>query len=147
MIKDQMGDWNTGGDSDLKVIAPNGENIDLTNMKSFKPKPNTNEIKWDDHKGIPRNAVTPKGWTATFDVVRGTSQIDDMWNDIENDWHDRRIYRTGTVFQFINNADGSQSVFKFEDCAFTLEDAGEWAGDKEVTYTVKFDAKRRVKVR
>lgn len=145
-MNDPIGDWNTGADQHLKVIAPNGDILDLTNMTSFDPKPNVNKIQWDDYKGNPRSASTPKGWTCTFEVVRGNSQIDDMWGDIEDDWHDRREYKTGTVFHYVTESNG-QSVYKYEDCTFTLEDAGSWGGDKEVRYKVSFDARRRRRVR
>lgn len=134
--------FNTGRDIQLKLVGPNGH-VDIDNVMGFDSKPDYADIKIDRLDGKQLHAAPEKGWTGSFDLYRANANLDRFFADAAEAWYNGGSYELSTIFAYITEADGSQTVYKFTDCAMKLDDAGQWKGDKEVTMKVAFVASRR----
>lgn len=134
--------FNTGRDIQLKFISPTGE-VDIDNVTGFDSKPEYADIKIDRLDGKQLHAAPEKGWTGSFDLYRANADLDRFFGAAADAWYDGGVYELSTMFAYVSEADGSQTVFKFTDCVMKLDDSGNWSGDKEVKMKVSFMASRR----
>lgn len=134
-----------GRDCTLVVIGPYGR-IDLPNVMGFEAKQVTSNIKVDRLDGVQLNAELPKGWEGSFENERGNSGLDDAFAEMETAWFEGGTVGVGTIYQYIMEADGSQTTYQFDNVSMKLDDAGSWKGDASVKQRVSFNANRRRRV-
>lgn len=144
-IQNTQGRFNTGRDVTLVVIGPFGE-VQLDNLTDFDCRQETANIKVDRLDGVQLTAELPKGWTGSFGMERASSAIDDLFAKMEQAWIASGSFTVSQIFQYVAEADGSTSTFRFDNVSMRLDDAGAWKGDASVKVKVSFHANRRERV-
>ncbi len=134
-----------GRDCQLVVIGPQGR-IDLNHVIGFDSRQITTAIRIDRLDGTQLAAELPKGWDGSFEIERGNSAVDDFIAGIEQAYYTSGQLAVSTLYQYINEADGSTSTYQYEGAVFRLSDAGTWRGDAAVRQKLNFFAARRVRV-
>jgi hypothetical protein len=135
--------FNTGRDIQLKWVAPDGTSVDISNILMFTGKAVYASITVDRLDGNTIHAELPKGWDGTIELSRKDANIDRMFGTIESNWIQLGKYNNGTVYAYVSEKDGTQTMLKFTNCAFKYDDSGDWAADKDVKLKVSFKATQR----
>ena len=141
-IQQTQGSFDTGRQCNLVLVGPYGR-IELPNITGFDAKQNVATIKVNRLDGVQMNAKLPQGWSGGFDLERGDSAVDEAFNAIEAGWFNSGSLGTSTIYQYIDEADGSTSCYQFDNVALSLADAGNWRSDQTVKQRIDFEANRR----
>jgi hypothetical protein len=91
-------------------------------------------------------AELPKGWSGNFSLDRGSSDVDNFIAAIEQAYLAGQTINAGTLYQYINEPDGSTSTYQFNGVVFKLTSSGTYKGDSTVTQKLEFYASGRVSV-
>ena len=134
-----------GRDCQLVVIGPQGR-VDLNHVTGFDSRQQTHSVRIDRLDGTQLAAELPKGWEGKFDIERGSSTVDDFIAATEQAYYTTGQLAVSTLYQYINEADGSTSTYQYEGAVFKLTAAGAWRGDAPVKQRLEFFAARRVRV-
>ena len=134
-----------GRDCQLVVIGPQGR-VDLNHVTGFDSRQQTHSVRIDRLDGTQLAAELPKGWEGKFDIERGSSTVDDFIAATEQAYYTTGQLAVSTLYQYINEADGSTSTYQYEGAVFKLSAAGAWRGDAPVKQRLEFFAARRVRV-
>jgi hypothetical protein len=137
--------FNVGRDCQIVLMGPFGR-IDLTHVTAFEARQLTAAIRVDRIDGTQIAADLPKGWEGGFDVERGNSAVDDFIAQIEAAFVNGSSVPTGTLYQYINEVNGSTSTYQFNAVVFKLTQAGIWRGDQSVKQRLEFFASTRIRV-
>lgn len=137
--------FSLGRDCQLVVIGPAGR-VDLTHVTGFEARQVTHSIRVDRLDGSQIAAELPRGWEGTFEVERGSSSVDDFVAAAETQFYTGKSVATGTLYQYVAEADGSTSTYQFDGVVFKLVSAGQWKGDASVKQKLEFFATRRKRV-
>jgi hypothetical protein len=137
--------FSVGRDCQLVVIGPIGR-VDLTHVTGFESRQITHSLRVDRLDGSQIAAELPRGWEGTFEVERGNSAVDDFIAAAETQFYVGTRVATGTLYQYVTEADGSTSTYQFDGVVFKLASAGQWKGDASVKQKLEFFATRRRRI-
>lgn len=137
--------FSVGRDCQVVVLGPYGR-IDLSHVTGFESRQLTSSVRVDRIDGSQLGAELPKGWEGQFDLERGNSAAEDFIAQVEADFYAGRAPATGTMYQYIQESDGSTSTYQFDGVVFKLVQAGAWRGDASVTQRLTFFASTRKRV-
>lgn len=130
-----------GRDVQLKLIFK-GRSIDLSNVTMFERNEVTTDIDVPRLDGRSIMAYLPKHWQGGIELARKHPEIDQLFADIDADWHDRGHVEFGTLYAYINEPNGSETVEKYSDVSLKYDSAGTFQ-EKEVKQKISFWAQRR----
>ena len=88
----------------------------------------------------------PKGWDGTFEVERGSSNVDDFIAAAEQAFLNGGQVPQGTLYQYVTEVDGSTSTYQYNGVVFKLASAGQWRGDQAVRQRLEFYASSRARI-
>jgi hypothetical protein len=134
-----------GSDCQLVVMGPFGR-VDLAHVTGFEAHQLTLALRVDRLDGVQLGAELPKGWTGSFQLDRGSSVVDDFIAQIEQAYLAGQSISAGTLYQYVNEPDGSTSTYQFNGVVFKLTSAGVYKGDAAVTQKLDFYASGRIRV-
>ncbi len=134
--------FSIGSDCTLVVIGPSGQ-IDLTYVTGFESRQLTAQVRVDRLDGVQMGAELPKGWEGGFDLERGTPVVDDFIAGLEAAYYANGSMPTSTLYQYVNEVDGSVSTYQYSNAVFRLANAGTWRGDAPVRQRLEFFASFR----
>ncbi len=137
--------FSVGSDCQLVVMGPFGR-VDLAHVTSFEAQQVTMPVRVDRLDGVQLGAELPKGWNGVFLLDRGSSAADDFIAVIEQAYFAGRPIGAGTLYQYVNEPDGSTSTFQFSGVVFKLSSAGAYKGDAAVAQKLEFYASSRQRV-
>jgi hypothetical protein len=137
--------FSVGRDTQLVVIGPTGR-IDLTHVTGFEARQLTSSVRVDRLDGTQMGAELPKGWEGSFEIERGDSTVDDFIAQAEQLYYNGSPVTAGTMYQYVQETDGSTSTYLFDGVTFKLVSAGQWKGDSSVKQKLEFFATRRMRV-
>ncbi len=137
--------FSVGRDCQLVVMGPFGR-VDLAHVTGFEARQLTRPIRIDRIDGVQLAAELPKGWDGFFDLERGSSVVEDFIAVMEATYHAGRPVPPGTLYQYVQESDGSTSTYQFEGVVFKLAQAGTWRGDASVKQKLEFFAAKRKRV-
>ena len=137
--------FSIGRDCQLVVIGPGGR-IDLTYVTAFESRQLTTPVRIDRLDGIPMAAELPKGWEGSFEVERGTSEVDDFIAAAEAEYFAGGDLPFGSLYQYVDEVDGSTSTYQYDSVVFKLVNAGTWKGDASVKQKLEFWASTRTRL-
>jgi hypothetical protein len=137
--------FSVGRDCQLVVMGP-AERIDLTYVTAFDSRQLTAPVRIDRLDGVPMAAELPKGWEGSFEVERGSSEVDDFIAAAEAAYFAQGSLPFGTLYQYVTEVDGSTSTYQYDGVVFTLANAGTWKGDASVKQKLEFWASRRIRI-
>jgi len=137
--------FSVGSDCQIVVMGPFGR-VDLAHVTGFEARQMTMAVRVDRLDGVQLGAELPKGWTGSFSLDRGSSAADDFIAQIEAAYLAGQSIAAGTLYQYVNEPDGSTSTYQFNGAVFKLTSAGQYKGDAAVTQRLDFYASGRVRV-
>ena len=137
--------FNTGRDCQLVVIGPNGR-VDLSFVTAFESHQATHPVRVDRLDGVHLAAEIPGGWEGRFELERGTSAADDFIAMLEQTWYTTGQLPGGTLYQYVNETDGSTSTYQYSGCVFKMLSSGAWHGQGSVKQRLHFWASTRTRV-
>jgi hypothetical protein len=137
--------FTVGSDCQVVVMGPFGR-VDLTHVIGFESHQMTLTLRVDRLDGVQLGAELPKGWTGSFMLDRGSSAVDDFIAQIEQAYLAGQSIAAGTLYQYVNEPDGSTSTYQFNGVVFKLSSAGVYKGDAAVTQKLDFYASGRTRV-
>ena len=137
--------FSVGRDCQLVVMGPFGR-VDLTHVTSFECRQLTTAVRVECIDGVQLAAELPKGWDGSFELERGSSAADDFAADLEQTFMAGGVVAQATLYQYVNETDGSTSTYQFDGVVFKLAHAGVWRGDSSVKQRLEFFAARRMRV-
>src|SRR5579875_3242912 len=137
--------FSLGRDCQLVVMGPYGR-VDLTHVTGFEARQVTHPIRLDRLDGQQLAAELPKGWEGTFEVERGSSNVDDFIAAAEQAFLNGGQVPQGTLYQYVTEVDGSTSTYQYNGVVFKLASAGQWRGDQAVRQRLDFYASTRARI-
>lgn len=134
--------YSIGRDIALNIIA-GGVPLRVRGITSFKSHQDTTKVKVKSINGNVENLRFFEGWSGTFDVERKDAVVDQYFNQLEADYFQGIGEGEATITMTIVESNGTTSRFIYRRCKFSLDDAGEWAGDTAVKMSLSFVCSRR----
>jgi len=126
----------------LTITDPSGvKKFEL--LRSFKSKQVSNIESRVYIDGRTRHPKFYKGWEGTFEFDRGSSAIDDYFNQQESAYYLGGDQINCTITQTITEINGSTSQYVFSDVVLNYDDAGTASGEEVITQSVSFECSRR----
>jgi hypothetical protein len=137
--------FSIGRDTQIVVMGPSGR-VDLSHVTGFETRQITSPVRVSRLDGTQLGAELPKGWEGSFEVERGSSALDDFITTLEQDFYSGKAFQSGTMYQYITEADSSISTYQFDGVVFKLASAGSWKGDSSVKQKLEFYATRKRRI-
>ena len=143
-----LNSFNIGSDCRVVLqhpLAPGGQ-LNFGDVTNFKSEQQTKSIKYTRMDGKTKLGEFPEGWSGSFDMQRTGSDVDDFMATLEQSILNNQNPGPGTIFQYVNNPNGSTSTYQYPDAVFKFSDAGTYTGAEAVKQTLNFEASTRVRV-
>ena len=140
-----LNSFSTGKDCQVVVLGPFGR-VDFDHVTGFESRQVTASVRVDRMDGTMLGAELPKGWEGVFDIERGSPAVDDMLSQIEQSYLSGTTPAAGTLYQYVDEIDGSTSTYQFNGVVFKLTSAGAYKGDASVKQKLEFFAISRNRV-
>lgn len=137
--------FSIGADCQVVVIGPFGR-VDLSHVTEFEAQQMTRAVRVDRLDGVQLGAELPKGWNGSFTLDRGSSAVDDFIAQIEAAYLAGQPISAGSLYQYVNEPDGSVSTYQFNGVVFKLTSAGVYKGDAAVEQKLSFFASSRTSI-
>ncbi len=134
--------FSIGRDCQLVLIGPGGR-VDLTHVTGFDARQLTQRVRVARLDGTNLGTNLPRGWEGEFELERGSSAAEDLINQIEQNYYAGGAMQVATLYQYINETDGSVSTWQYTSVVLRLLDAGNWQGDGGVKQKLEFFASTR----
>jgi|SRR6185312_157817 len=136
---------NVGRDVSLSVQTAIGTlSIDITT--AFDPKPEYDKRKSRPLNGTPLNVPIPAGWNLTIELDRANADVESFFAAQEAGYFAGNGIAPATINETIQNADGSISVFLYQDLMLTLDDAGRKTADDIIKMRIAGEAGTRIQL-
>ncbi|WP_284944562.1 hypothetical protein [Acidisoma cladoniae] len=137
--------FSIGKDCQVVVLGPFGR-VDLEHVTGFESRQITASVRVDRMDGTMLGAELPKGWDGSFDIERGSSAVDDLLAQIEQTYLSGGSVAPGTLYQYVDEVDGSTSTYQYNSVVFKLTSSGLYKGDASVKQKLEFYATSRSRV-
>jgi hypothetical protein len=137
--------FSIGKDCQVVVLGPFGR-VDLEHVTGFESRQITASVRVDRMDGTMLGAELPKGWDGSFDIERGSSAVDDLLAQIEQTYLAGGSVAPGTLYQYVDEVDGSTSTYQYNSVVFKLTSSGLYKGDASVKQKLEFYATSRSRV-
>ena len=125
------------------VLLWNGTRLDLRDVTGFQAQQEVRQQRSDPLNSVPIEFNTPAGWRGQFQVDRGSSALDDLISAIEAAFWNAGVIGSGTIYQYVSEADGSTSTYEFVGVSLTLTSAGHYQAENIVKQVISFYASQR----
>lgn len=140
-VSSTQGNFSVGRDVTVVLIGPFGR-VTLDNVTGFDAKQDTVKLRSNRLDGVKMNADLPDGWSGSIMVDRGSNALDVLVAGIEANWF-AGTYTNSTMFQYVTEVGGTQTVFAYDNVSISLSDAGNWQPDAVVKQSLAWTANRR----
>jgi hypothetical protein len=137
--------FSIGRDTQLVVMGPSGQ-VDLEFVTAFESRQLTQSVRVSQLDGTQMGAELPKGWEGSFELERGNSVVEDFVASAEQAYYSGGTLTASTMYQYVNETDGSTSTYQFDNVSFKLVSAGAWKGDNSVKQKLEFFSSRRRRI-
>jgi hypothetical protein len=125
------------------VLLWNGSRLDLRDVTGFQANQQVRQQRSDPLNSVPIEFNTPAGWRGQFQVDRGSSALDDLVSAIEAAFWNAGVIGSGTIYQYVAEANGSTSTYEFVGVSLNLTSSGHYQAENIVKQTVGFFASQR----
>ena len=137
--------FSVGRDTQLVVMGPRGR-VDLEHVIAFESRQLTQSVRVSRLDGTQLGTELPKGWEGSFELERGNSVVEDFIATTEQTYFNGGSASSSTMYQYINETDGSTSTYQYDGVAFKLVNAGLWKGESSVKQKLEFFGIRRRRI-
>lgn len=138
--------FNVGRDITVVLLDTSGSPVTISNVTNYTSKQEVADVKVDRLDSIQMTASLPKGWTGTLEFSRGDPDVDNLIADIEQTWYTSGVYNTAALFEYITETSGATTTWRYTNVSVKYDDAGTWAGDRDVKCRLSYIADRRLSV-
>ncbi|CAH2606144.1 conserved protein of unknown function (plasmid) [Rhodovastum atsumiense] len=146
-----MADYNDSfdlGHQSRVVIRGDWGDLTVPNVTDFTADPVIDKPRVKRLEGSPIEKHVPMGFEGTITYSRRGSASDDWWAFITSGWWANGVLRNrASIFQYVTEEDGKESVFQFPNAAISLGKSGSWKPSSEVEQRIDFFAGDKIKVR
>jgi hypothetical protein len=91
-------------------------------------------------------AELPKGWEGSFELERGNSVVEDFIAATESRYFHGGSTGSITMYQYIDETDGSTSTYQYSSVTFKLVNAGIWKGESSVKQKLEYFSVSRTRI-
>lgn len=141
-----VNNFTIGKDISLVIQTYSGQ-LDVSDgITDFTADPLYTDIKSKPLSGIPSFGVIPDGWKISMKVDRFNPKLDNFFAQLESDYFAGNNTTAGTIYETIQEADGSISQWRYIGVVLKLDKAGDFSGDKKVEQSISGMASQKVKV-
>jgi len=137
--------FSIGRQCSLVFIGPFGR-VDLATVTGFDPKQRTHKVGSRPLNGPPLEYHLPDGWEGEIHLDRGSSAADDLIAQIEAGYWASGDLGNSTVYQYVQEGNGSTSTYQFDGAQVNMSQSGHWKADGTVKQTLSFYAATRRRV-
>ena len=123
--------YSLGSDTSVVIIGATGR-INLPIVTSFESKQVTSTVKVRPVQGAPLQDEVPEGWELMWECVRNGPALDNLITTAEATFYATGTLSNATVFQYINEPDGSQSSWQYSNVSLKLTEGGTYKGGEDV---------------
>ena len=136
---------NIGKDCSLRILY-NGTITNIRDVTDFQAKAEYKTQRTDPLNGPPRETPIPSGWRISFGADRGSSALDVLFAQIESVFWTTGQIGSGTIYQTIQEVDGTTTTWEYSEVGLMYADAGNFTAETTVKQKVTGFSGRRVKV-
>lgn len=136
--------YSIGRDCRITVLW-DGSRVDLRDVTSFTANQETQPLRAFPLNGVPAEYNLPSGWRGSFQIARANAVLDTLVAAIESGFWNAGTINSGTIYQYITEADGSTSTWEYSGISLKLS-TDAWAAETLVHQTVQFFASTRTKI-
>lgn len=137
--------FNIGKDTRVVVIGPYGR-IDPKHIVNFTAHQTVNKVRTQPLNKPRLQRDLPNGWDGTIEIDRSDSTLDDLAAAIEQAFWTGQAIPMGTIYQYIDELNGSTSTYQFDNVTMNVPNAGSYQAETPVKQTLEWSASRRRKV-
>jgi hypothetical protein len=137
--------FSVGRDTQLVIMSSTGR-VDLSYITAFESRQLTQSVRISRLDGTQLGTELPKGWEGSFELERGSSTADDFIANTEQTYFNGENATVSTMYQYVNETDGSTSAYQYDGVTFRLVNAGTWKGDSSVKQRLEFFSTRRRRI-
>ena len=141
-----VNNFTVGKDISVTIQTPTGQLDIAQGITDFSADPMFTELKSKPLNGIPIFGQIPDGWKGSFKLDRFNPRVDNYFAALEAAYYAGANQLAGTIYQTIQEPNGSITQWRFTGVILKLEKAGDFSGDKKVEQTISFMAAQRIKV-
>lgn len=136
--------YSIGRDCRITVLW-DGSRVDLRDVTSFTANQETQALRAFPLNSVPTEYNLPNGWRGSFQIARANAVLDTLVAAIESGYWNAGTIASGTLYQYITEADGSTSTWEYSGISMKLS-TDAWAAENLVHQTVQFFASTRTKI-
>jgi len=137
--------YSLGRDVALDIVTADGV-LRPSEIVSFNSKPKINKEEVTALNGNTDELLIPKGWEGEIEVARKDATLDSYWAAWEDNYYNGIDNGKSTITETITESDGTTTVWRYQGVQLSLTDAGKREGDKKITQTMNWTARRRIQV-
>lgn len=137
--------FNVGKDVTVIYMGAFGR-VEFSHVVSWESKPVIKTVKVDPLNSPPIARDLPGGWDFTFSIERNGPAADSLQALKETAYWNGITIPAETMYAYISEPDGSQSVWQYNNCTSHLADAGTWKQESAVQQKVNGFSSQRVQV-
>lgn len=137
--------FNIGKDYTAVFMGPFGQ-VKFSHVTMFDAKPIIKTVKVDPLNYQPIARDIPGGWDFTITLERANSNADAYQAVLETAFWNGVPTPPGTLYVYITETNGQQTIWQYNNAVAHLEDAGSASQEKSVTQKIKGFASQRVQM-
>lgn len=115
-------------------------------VTEFTSRPNTKQIVSNPLSAPPQFADPPDGWDGSFTVDRNSSQVDDLFAALENNYWNGNVIPNATIIEYVTEIAGNTTSYQYTNVSLKLDDAGNKRSQEKITMKISFKASQRLKL-
>jgi hypothetical protein len=136
---------NIGTDYSVSYFdSNNGQLIEFGDIQQVKITAMKADISSHTYNGPSRYGYIYKGYKIEFTVTRTLESIEDFFMDIEASQFTGAVQSPGTFQEVVNNSDGTQSSYQYNNFVVFMTDHGNIEQDKIVTLKIEGMASQKI---
>lgn len=142
-----VGNFSVGRDVTAIVIAPNGTRLDLTGLTEVRWVIRQKKVRSEPLNAPPIERYLPDGHELTFELDRANSNNEQFCSQVEQGWWtlgsaDPGTWAGGTVYIYVTETDGSQTVKEFTGASLALVQGGDARVENPIKQRIEGFAQR-----
>lgn len=137
--------FNIGKDYSVVFMGPFGQ-VHFSHVTMFDAKPIIKTPKVDPLNLPPIARDIPGGWDFTITIERANANADAFQAVLETAFWNGVPTPPGTLYVYVTETAGNQTIWQFTNAVAHLEDAGSASQEKSVTQKIKGFASQRMQM-
>lgn len=138
--------FTVGRDNQFVFVFPLVGVLQPKNIVAIDIRPLDKDLVSHGIDGVARFGTVPAGYEGTVTIDRASRDLGDFWAAVEANYYAGNQVLPGYIEQYINEADGSVSQYRYEQCSMRISDFGSVQGDQKQAIKARFNASFRTKV-